>query len=154
MHQGSYAKFALMMGVSFLVMYAVMFLNMWEADHIYLSQARSYMITLMIASMAVVMLSFMWSMYPSKKLNWGILIGSSLLFLVALFFIRTQDTVGDEAWMHGMISHHSSAILTSERAKISDPQARQLAGEIIKTQREEIAEMKAILARLEASPGR
>jgi uncharacterized protein (DUF305 family) len=48
-----------------------------------------------------------------------------------------------------MIPHHSIAILTSERASLSDPRVRELAGEIIDTQRREIAEMKALIADLE-----
>ncbi len=49
-----------------------------------------------------------------------------------------------------MIPHHSIAILTSERAEISDPEVRELADSIIETQREEIAEMERLIARLEA----
>jgi uncharacterized protein (DUF305 family) len=48
-----------------------------------------------------------------------------------------------------MIPHHSIAILTSERAHISDPRVRKLADGIIETQRKEIADMKALLKDLE-----
>jgi uncharacterized protein (DUF305 family) len=51
--------------------------------------------------------------------------------------------------MKAMIPHHSIAILTSERAKISDPRARKLADEIIQSQRREIDEMKALITELE-----
>ena len=44
-----------------------------------------------------------------------------------------------------MIPHHSIAILTSERARISDPRVRKLADGIIEAQRKEIAEMKALI---------
>jgi uncharacterized protein (DUF305 family) len=47
--------------------------------------------------------------------------------------------------MKAMIPHHSIAILTSERAKISDPRVRQLADEIIEAQRREIDEMKMLI---------
>jgi uncharacterized protein (DUF305 family) len=46
-----------------------------------------------------------------------------------------------------MIPHHSGAILMCERAKISDPQVKNLCREIIESQKREIDEMKAILAR-------
>jgi uncharacterized protein (DUF305 family) len=49
-----------------------------------------------------------------------------------------------------MIPHHSIAILTSERAEISDPRVRALADEIIEAQRREIEEMKTLIADLEA----
>jgi uncharacterized protein (DUF305 family) len=48
-----------------------------------------------------------------------------------------------------MIPHHSIAILTSERARLSDPRVRELAREIIEAQRREIAEMEALIAELE-----
>ncbi len=51
--------------------------------------------------------------------------------------------------MKAMIPHHSSAILTSERADIKDPEVKKLAEDIIKAQRKEIAEMEAFLNRLE-----
>ena len=49
-----------------------------------------------------------------------------------------------------MIPHHSIAILTSERAHMSDPRVRELADGIIEAQRREIAEMKALIADIEA----
>jgi len=51
--------------------------------------------------------------------------------------------------MKAMIPHHSSAILTSERADIQDPEVRKLADDIIKAQVKEIAEMKALIQKLE-----
>ena len=47
-----------------------------------------------------------------------------------------------------MIPHHSIAILTSERARISDPRVRKLADSLIEAQRREIAEMEALIADL------
>lgn len=48
-----------------------------------------------------------------------------------------------------MILHHSIAILTSERANISDPRVKELADSIIQAQREEIAEMERLIEELE-----
>ena len=59
--------------------------------------------------------------------------------------------MGDVAWMKAMIPHHSIAILTSERANISDPRVRALADAIIEAQRGEIAEMKQYIADIEAN---
>ena len=53
--------------------------------------------------------------------------------------------------MRAMIPHHSIAILTSERAKITDPRVRQIADQIIEVQRKEIGEMKALIDELEKS---
>lgn len=146
----AYLKFFLMMAVSFLLMYGVMYLNVYVTDDVYLSTTRTYMTFLMICPMAVSMMLFMWGMYPKKKLNYGIMGGAGVLFIICLFGLRQQIPVGDEQWMKAMIPHHSSAILTSTRANISDPEARELANQIIKSQREEIAQMKAMLERMEA----
>lgn len=68
-----------------------------------------------------------------------------LVFALALWLVRSQATVEDVSWMKAMIPHHSIAILTSERAHISDPRVRKLADGIIEAQRKEIAEMKALI---------
>jgi uncharacterized protein (DUF305 family) len=44
-----------------------------------------------------------------------------------------------------MIPHHSSAILTSSEADLSDPEVKKLAEDIIKAQEREIALMKRLL---------
>ena len=51
-----------------------------------------------------------------------------------------------------MIPHHSIAILTSERATLSDPRVQSLAEDIIEAQRLEIAEMEALIADLQGGP--
>jgi uncharacterized protein (DUF305 family) len=50
--------------------------------------------------------------------------------------------------MQAMIPHHSIALLTSERAHISDARVRKLADQIIESQRKEILEMKALIKTL------
>ncbi len=55
--------------------------------------------------------------------------------------------------MKAMIPHHSIAILTSERARISDPRVRKLADGIIEAQRREIDEMKFLIDDLESKRG-
>lgn len=51
-----------------------------------------------------------------------------------------------------MIPHHSIAIMTSERARIRDPQVRALADGILDAQLREIEQMKRQAARLKAAP--
>jgi uncharacterized protein (DUF305 family) len=101
------------------------------------------------AVMAIVMLGFMWKMYPNQKTNVGIVIGAAFVVAGGLFLARSQETVQDVSYMRAMIPHHSIAILTSERAEISDPRVRELADEIIEAQRREIDEMKALIADLQ-----
>ena len=78
-----------------------------------------------------------------------IAVASAAVFAIGLWLVRSQATVGEVAWMRAMIPHHSIAILTSERAHITDPRVRKLADGIIEAQRREIAEMKALVSELE-----
>ena len=84
-------------------------------------------------------------MYHNLKVNIGIYIGSLVVFLLALFLVRSQTTVQDSSWMSAMIPHHSIAILTSENAEISDVRVQELADEMIEAQRREIEEMNWLL---------
>lgn len=149
MKNKSYQRFALMLGASFLIMYTVMFLNVASTDHIYLSVTRLYMALLMVTPMALLMLAFMPGMYKNRKLNGIIITVSISVFIATLAFLRNQTFISDIQYMRGMIPHHSSAILTSQNAHIQDPEVRKLADDIIRAQEQEIAQMKAMLQRLD-----
>jgi uncharacterized protein (DUF305 family) len=47
-----------------------------------------------------------------------------------------------------MIPHHSGAVLMCSKAEIRDAEIKQLCGNIIRSQTQEIDQMKAILQRL------
>lgn len=145
----SYGRFAAMIVTSTVVMFGLMYLNTYALDHVYFSETRAYMALVMGATMAVMMLGFMLAMYPDRGLNLMIALGSALVFVVALWLVRSQATVGDVSWMRAMIPHHSIAIMTSERAHLTDPRVRKLADGIIESQRREIGEMKALVSELE-----
>jgi hypothetical protein len=134
-----------MIGTAMVVMYGVMYLNTFELAHVRWSETRVFMTFLMGASMAVIMLSFMRGMFHDNRVNIAIYIGSIAVFLIALFLVRSQSTVGDSSYMSAMIPHHSIAIMTSERAQIEDVRVRELADEIIESQRREIDEMNWLL---------
>ncbi|MDE0562459.1 DUF305 domain-containing protein [Exiguobacterium sp. B2(2022)] len=145
----SYGKFGIMIAVSTFIMYWLMYLNVFQINHIFFSQTRLYMALIMGSVMAFVMLLFMWGMYKNKTLNFIILGVSALVFSASLWLVRSQTTVDDVSWMKAMIPHHSIAILTSERAEIEDPRVKELSEEIIKAQRREIEEMKQLIKDLE-----
>ncbi|OJG40130.1 hypothetical protein RV01_GL000204 [Enterococcus dispar] len=138
-----------MIGVSTILMFGMMYLNVYKIDHIFFSQTRVFMAIMMGAAMAIVMLLFMWKMYTNKKINIAILITSICLFLGSLFMVRSQTAVDDVAWMKAMIPHHSIAILTSKRADLTDPEVKKLAESIIEAQEKEIDEMKTLIKELE-----
>ena len=144
-----YLRFGAMVATSTLVMFGLMYLNTYALEHATFSQTRAWMALLMGAAMAMVMLAFMQHMYQRKGLNLAIFLASAVLFAASLWLVRSQSTVGDVSWMKAMVPHHSIAILTSERAHLSDPRVRRLADGIIEAQRREIAEMQALIKELE-----
>ena len=148
MKKSSYKTFGLMMLTSFVLMYGIMFLNVFSIDHVMLSTMRTYMTLLMIAPMAISMLLFMWKMYKNETLNYAIIGLSIAVFSFSLYGVRTQTPISDIQWMKAMIPHHSSAILTSSRANIKDPEVKKLADDIVAAQEKEIAQMKAMISRL------
>ena len=148
----SYARFAAMIAVSTIVMFGLMYLNTYSLEHIWFSQTRAWMALMMGAAMGVVMLAFMLDMYKSTRANVAIMVACVLVFVAALWLVRSQETVGDVAYMKAMIPHHSIAVLTSERAHIRDPRVRKLADGIIEAQVREIGEMQKLIADLEKSP--
>jgi uncharacterized protein (DUF305 family) len=130
-------------------MHLTMYLNTETLDHLYLSTNRLYMTTLMITTMAVVMLLFMRHMYRDARTNTLIITGSVVLFGAALFAVRNQAFINDKRFMQSMIPHHSIAILVSKQANLNDPEVKALATGIIDAQEREIAQMKRILARID-----
>jgi uncharacterized protein (DUF305 family) len=93
------------------------------------------------------MLVGMRSMFPSRRLNLAIGAAAALVFIASFAAMRTQAAVDDEEFLRSMIPHHSGAILMCEQASITDPEIVTLCGQIVKSQRDEIAQMEEILAR-------
>lgn len=149
---GSYTKFFAMIGTAMVAMFVLMYLNSYQIfDHAWFSETRLFMTFIMGAAMIAIMLVFMRGMYKSSKVNMTIFLGAGLLFLSAVWLVRSQTTVSGVDYMEGMIPHHSIAILTSERARIEDPRVRELADKIIKAQRREIKEMEWLIADIRAN---
>jgi hypothetical protein len=137
-----YLRFGGMIATSTVVMFVLTYTNAFSIDHVRWSEERLYMALLMGAAMTLVMLAFMRSMmYRNRTINL-VIVGLALaLGGTALYLSRSQTLVDDQAYMSGMIPHHSIAILTSERADIVDLRVRELADGIARTQRKEIKEM-------------
>jgi len=130
-----------MIATAMAAMFLLTYANTYELDHVRWSETRFYMTFVMGAAMAVIMLGFMRGMHTNRIANAGIVVGSAALFIVSIWLVRSQSTIEDRSYMRAMIPHHSIAILTSERATIDDIRVRELADEIITSQRREIAEM-------------
>ena len=145
----SYLRFGAMIVTATVVMYGLMYLNSYALDHVWFSQTRVWMAVVMGAVMAVIMLGYMLNMYKDARVNAAIAVASVVIFAIALWLVRSQETVADVSYMKAMIPHHSIAVLTSKRAHIRDPRVRKLADQIIESQLREIAEMKQLIADLE-----
>ena len=145
-----YRRFLGMISVSTAVMLGLMYFNTSSLGHIHWSETRFYMAMLMGAAMSVVMLAFMWKMARNTRINLAILVSAGIVFFSSLALVRSQVTIDDVSWMKAMIPHHSIAILTSERAHLSDPRVQKLANDIAETQRREIAEMEDLIRDLES----
>ncbi|SMH34921.1 DUF305 domain-containing protein [Mesorhizobium australicum] len=145
----AYARFAAMIAVSTVVMYSLTYVNVYQVSHIRWSETRLYMALIMGSAMAVVMLSFMLHMYTVRLANLVILSVAALVFAGSVYLVRSQVFVGDTSWMRAMIPHHSIAILTSERANLTDPRVRDLAARIVEAQRREISEMEKLIDDIE-----
>jgi hypothetical protein len=143
-----YGMFAIQMLVSAIVMYLVMFLMIASLDHFHNNLNTAYMTLAMVAPMGVVMMLTMPSMLQNRGLNLVLYVGLGVLFVVGVWFTRTQTLIGDEQFLRSMIPHHSGAILMCNEGKITDPEITALCGEIIESQSREIAQMEAILERI------
>jgi FlaA1/EpsC-like NDP-sugar epimerase len=150
-HRGAkmYARFAGMIATSAALMYLFTYWNTYELSHIWFSETRLYMTLAMTAMMAIVMLSFMLHMLDRRGINTAIYVGSITLIVLGIWLVRSQATVQDASYMKAMIPHHSIAILTSERAEITDPRVRSLADEIMESQKREISMMEALIRDIE-----
>jgi uncharacterized protein (DUF305 family) len=148
--KGSYKGFGIEMMLDFVIMYLVMYTMIATLDHFYFNLNNLYMTLMMVAPMSVVMLLFMRSMFPSPRLNAVIVAGAVLVFVASFAAMRAQTAIGNAEFLRSMIPHHSGAILMCEQASITDPEIVSLCRGIIESQKKEIAQMQAILARYRA----
>jgi uncharacterized protein (DUF305 family) len=148
-HNKNYRKLLIMMVLSFISMYILMYAMVNTISNVFNHLNQVYMAGLMAAPMVVIELTLMGMMYPNKKRNALLMAGSVIAMLVFFLFIRQQTAISNTQFLRSMIPHHSSAILMCERASITDPEIEQLCQEIVSSQQEEIDQMRAILDRID-----
>ncbi|MCX8475865.1 MAG: DUF305 domain-containing protein [Sphingomonas sp.] len=147
MMKNAYVSLAVQTVVSGIIMYLVMFVMIDHLSSFYSNLNMLYMTLMMVAPMVVLMILAMRHMFPSRAANGALLAGAVAVFLIAFALIRTQTTIGDTNFLRSMIPHHSGAILMCKEASLTDPEVIALCERIKQSQAEEIAQMKAILAR-------
>jgi uncharacterized protein (DUF305 family) len=145
--RADYLKLGLNLAISAVLMFLIMFAMIDGFGDFYANLNMAYMALMMAAPMGVLMLLMMPGMYRNRRLNLivhGLLV---LLFAAAFWATRTQALVGDRQFLRSMIPHHSGAILMCREARLSDTEIVALCGNIQRSQRAEIDQMKAILTR-------
>lgn len=146
-----YLRFLVMIVLSFLAMYVLMYAMVDTLADVYPNLNQFYMAALMTASMAVVEIVLMWKMYASRIANTAILVAGAVALAVFWALIRQQNAIADVQFLKSMIPHHSSAILMCQRASIGDPEIKELCGTIVAGQQSEIDQMRAILSRVDGT---
>lgn len=147
-HMHHYMHLGIMAVLSFIAMYVLMYTMVDRFGNVYNNLNQVWMAGLMAAPMVIIELLVMRSMYPDTRLNM-ILIAVSAVLLIAFFVaIRQQVLIDDGQFLRSMIPHHAGAVLMCEKAAVADAEIRSLCEQIIKSQQDEIAQMRTILERL------
>jgi uncharacterized protein (DUF305 family) len=133
--------------LSAIIMYLVMFAMIDTIGEFYNNLNMLYMTLMMVAPMGALMLLMMGSMYENRRLNLVLFSVFAGLFILGTVGTRTQAGIGDVQFLRSMIPHHSGAILMCREASLTDPEIVALCGQIQRSQREEIDQMKHILDR-------
>lgn len=143
-----YGRFLVMIGLHFIAMYILMYSMVDAFADIFSSFNQLYMAALMTASMVLIELPLMRSMYKSKRLNILILAVGLVVLFGSFLMIRQQTAVSDRQFLRSMIPHHSGAILMCEEASLQDVEIKALCKNIVAGQQTEIDQMKAKLDQL------
>lgn len=141
------ARLLVMAAIHFPVMYLVMFSMISGSGEFENNLNMAYMAGMMTAPMLLIEVLLMGQMYDNRSALFAIATASVVVFVLLFAFTRYQTAIGDAQFLRSMIPHHSGAILMCRAAKLSDPEIRRLCDGIVRSQRDEIEQMKRILAR-------
>jgi uncharacterized protein (DUF305 family) len=143
--EGHYLRLAMMVAVSFVAMYVLMYAMVDRYENVFHNINQVYMAGLMASVMVPIELALMSAMYPDKRKN-IVAVATSVIALVGFWLlIRNQTAVGDRQFLRSMIPHHGAAILMCRETRIERANIVELCRRIVESQEAEIAEMKAYL---------
>ena len=148
MEHKHYGQLAIMIGLSFIAMFILMYAMVDTLANVYPNINQFYMAGLMASPMVLIELAVMRGMYTDKRANIVISVVAIIAMIAFFMGIRQQVAVNDAQFLKSMIPHHAGAILMCEKARVQDPGIKQLCATIIQSQQAEIADMKARLATL------
>lgn len=146
-----YRRLLAMTALHFVAMYVLMYAMVDVFGNVHHHLNQFYMAGLMTASMVLLELPLMGSMYRAKNLNRVIMAAGAVALIGFFLSIRQQTAISDRQFLRSMIPHHAAAILMCERTSIEDPQIRELCGNIVASQQAEIDWMTAKLERPQAT---
>lgn len=141
-----YTNLFLMAALSFISMYVLMYAMVDTFSNVYPNLNQFYMAAIMTLPMILIELFLMGPMYPNKRLNAIIILGSIIGFGMFFFFERKQTAIYDKQFLKSMIPHHAAALLMCKESHLQDPEIIQLCKNITASQQSEIDFMKAKLA--------
>jgi uncharacterized protein (DUF305 family) len=144
--ESHYGRLAVMIVLSFISMYVLMYAMVNALGDVYNSLNQVYMAGLMTAPMVVIEMLLMSGMYKNKKLNALVIAGSCVAAIAFFVFIRQQTAISDRQFLRSMIPHHSGAILMCNEASLKDQRILELCKTIVTGQQQEIEQMRTILA--------
>jgi len=148
-HSKHYRKLAIMIVLSFISMYLLMYSMVNSFSNVIPNINQFYMASLMTMPMIIIEILLMRSMYMNRKWNSTILSLSAVGSITLLVLIQQQGAVNDKQFLKSMIPHHGAAILMAKEASIHDPEIKILCEKIIRDQQSEIEQMKAKLKELD-----
>lgn len=138
-------KLFVMVIVSFIAMYGLMYMMVDVFGNVIPNINQFYMAGVMTAAMVVIELLVMGAMYKNKTV---ILIASIIFGGLCFVGLRQQAVVDDKQFLKSMIPHHGAALLMCKHAKLKDSEIKNLCNGIIAGQQSEIDWMQAKLKTL------
>src|SRR3546814_7894976 len=99
-------------------MYLVMFVMIDRLSSFYNNLNMLYMTLMMVSPMVVLMIVAMPGMFPSKRLNTFLLLGSAVAFFGFFILIMTPTTITATAFFRSIIPHPSGATIMCEQASL------------------------------------
>lgn len=142
---GPYIRLGLMIVVSFVAMFALMYAMVDVWANVVPNLNQFYMAGLMTAPMLLIEIWLMRAMYPNTQLNLMITVIGAIALLFFWTGIRQQVAIDDQQFLKSMIPHHAGAILMCEQANITEPKVQKLCAGIILAQKSEIAQMRTLI---------
>lgn len=137
-------KLLLMTSLSFISMYALMYMMVDKIDNIYINVDQLYMVLAMTSAMVLIEVIVMGSMYGNQTKIVSIILGVFIL-LFSFIFTRNQTAISDKEFLKAMIPHHASALLMCDNKNITDIEIQELCKNIVTSQQKEIDWMKSKL---------